>query len=272
MPLLELDPKNALKYLHVPPQSAGGKTFVFFNALTGDAAMWEGHIGERLREEGHGTLSFNYRGQSESPFGPGTRLDAGLIVDDARQLLEFLRPARTVYCGLSIGGLFAARAWLESSATADVRGLVLINTLRRNGPRLQWINDAILRCAEVGGLELFRDLYAPLLFNEQWQADNRAGFLKPGAYQPLATESGHYNLLKHSAGADWDLPYEQLALPVLIVTGLQDRVFLDREDLTRLIARLPDVRRVDMADAAHLLPAERPEKLTEALLEFATRD
>ena len=147
-------------------------------------------------------------------------------------------------------------------------GLVLINTLRRDGPRLQWINDALLRCSQVGGLDLFRDLFSPLLFNEEWLADNRENFLKDVPYKALPDNSGHANLLRNAAKVDWDIPYENLRLPVLVITGLQDRVFLDMEDVAALFARLPSAQRIDMADSAHLLPAERPEALVTALLDF----
>jgi 3-oxoadipate enol-lactonase len=269
MSTFEIDARNALYYLHTPPTAAQGRTFVFFNALTGDTAMWEGAVAARLKEAGHGVLSFNFRGQTGTQFAPGTRLDADCIVEDARRLLSSLVPRDAVLAGLSIGGLFAAEAWLRGLEGVHVRGLVLINTLRCDGPRLRWITDALVRCAEVGGLGLFRDLYAPLLFNQEWLAQNRANFLKPGPYESLTPDSGHYQLLANAGTADWNLSYEDLKLPVLVVTGLEDRVFLDRDDVDRLYARLPQARRVDIANAAHLLPAERPEALATALLAFA---
>jgi pimeloyl-ACP methyl ester carboxylesterase len=84
-------------------------------------------------------------------------------VADAVVLLKQLQPTRPVLVGLSIGGLFAARAWIAGIAA---EALVLINTLRKPSIRLQWIGDALVRAAEVGGLDLFRDLYLPLLMNQ----------------------------------------------------------------------------------------------------------
>ena len=81
MSTFEIDPDNAIFYLHSAPTAAQGMTFVFFNALTGDTGMWEGAIGNCLRQAGHGTLSFNLRGQTGSPFATGTRLDASRMVD-----------------------------------------------------------------------------------------------------------------------------------------------------------------------------------------------
>ncbi len=268
MSTFQTGPGNALYFEHTPPGAAGGCTFVFFNALTGDAGAWEAEIGPKIRANGHGTLVYNLRGQPESPFSPGITLDAYLIVDDAVRLLNHVSPARPILVGLSIGGLFAARAYLKG---VEAVGLVLINTLRKESPRLKWIGDALVRAVEVGGLELFRDLFVPLLLNEDWQADNRPNFLKPDVtYQPLDRESGAYKLLNEAGrSADWDLPYERLDPPTLVITGLQDHVFLERDVVDALFSRLPRARRLDMPDAGHLIPAERPEALADALLTFA---
>jgi 3-oxoadipate enol-lactonase len=265
----QIDEHNGLFYVHHEPASADGVTWVFFNALTGDTEMWEGEIGPRLRAEGHGTLSFNFRGQADSPFSPDKTLDATLIVADIRNLLAELNPQRPVLCGLSIGGLFAIQSWLAGLPNIETLGLVLINTLRREGERLRWINDALVRCTEMGGLQLFRDLFVPLLFNEEWQAQNRHKFLQEPDYTPLDSSDGHYNLLKNSGSADWNLPYEQLKLPVLVITGLEDHIFLDHDDVEQLYARLPDARHIKMANAGHMIPAERPVELVDSLLKFA---
>ncbi len=264
-----IDEHNSLFYIHHAPARTDGITWVFFNALTGDTKMWEAEIGPRLRAEGHGTLSFNFRGQANSPFSPDCVLDSSLIVEDARKLLAELAPHRPILCGLSIGGLFAVQSWLAGLLNLQTMGLVLINTLRRDGERLRWINDALVRCAEIGGLQLFRDLFVPLLFNEEWQALNRNNFLQTQEYSPIEAKDGHYNLLKNAGSADWDLPYEKLELPVLVVTGLQDHVFLDHDDVERLYNRLPNAKQIQIHNAGHMIPAERPSELVDCLLNFA---
>lgn len=263
---MKVGPGGTVYYEHVPPVAPAGVTFVFFNALTGDLAMWRGEIGAALEAAGHGLLVFNYRGQDRTAWSPGERLDADLIVGDAVALLRDAAPVRPVLVGLSIGGLFAAHAVLGG---AEAAGLVLINTLRRDGERLRWVNDAVVRAAEFGGLKLFQDLYAPLIFNQDWQAANRGAFLGHEPYEPISRASGVYNLLLHAGTADWDIAYEKLAPPVLVISGLQDRVFFDPSDVAGLAARMPDARRLDMPDAGHMIPAERPGELTAALLDFA---
>lgn len=266
MPTLELGASQGLRYDYQAPTRSDGCTFVGVNALTGDMGMWDAVIGPGLRAAGHGTLLWNLRGQAGSPAAAGDVLDDRLVRGDLQRLLGAVAPPRPVAVGLSIGGLFAAQARL---AGADMAGLVLINTLRRAGPRLAWINDAVLRAAAVGGLELLRDLFSPLLLNEERLAEMRPDVLGEGSYQPLDPASGPYRLLSDARASDWSIAWDRLDVPVLVVTGLQDRVFRDPADVEAIAATIPRVQRVDMADAGHMVPAERPQALLGALLAFA---
>ena len=268
MSLLQLGPQDGLYYEHHPPADAHSATFVFFNALTGDTASWEAEICPILRDTGCGTLTYNMRGQINSPFSPGVELSEKRIVLDAIKLLTEVSPARPILVGLSIGGLFASRVRLVGT---EALGLVLINTLRQEGPRLTWIGDALVRAVEVGGLALFRDLFLPLLMGEDWLQKNRPSFLlHDSEYAALEPGSGHYKLLSEvGRHANWDIPYERLDLPTLVITGLQDHVFLEKDIIQSLFARLPHGRRVDMPSAGHLIPAEQPEELAKILISFA---
>jgi pimeloyl-ACP methyl ester carboxylesterase len=267
VPIFALDTQNALYYEHTPPTTQNHFTFCFFNALTGDTDNWEGVIAPLLRRAGHGTLAYNMRGQAKSPFSTEQVLDETLIVDDAVRLLDHVEPSNPILVGLSIGGLFAARTWLKRRVG---NGLVLINTLRENNARLKWIGDALVRAVEVGGLELFRDLFLPLLVNNEWLEKNRSNFLAvDGTYSPLDPESGHYRLLAQAGRtSDWDLPYEMLDLPTLVITGLQDHVFLDLQVVDAMYRRLPRATRVDLPEAGHLIPAEHPHRLVELFIQF----
>ncbi len=264
MPLLEIDAENALFHLHTPPARAGAPSFVFVNALTGNTDAWEAVVAPRLREAGFGTLSYNLRGQTESPFSPGLALDESLIVADLRRLLEGVGPERPILVGLSIGGLYAAKAVLGG---ARAEGLVLLNTLRVIGPRIAWVNDAMPRLVGHGGVGLFLDALFPLLVGAEFAQRARPNFLK-GDYAPLPEDHGHMNLMQNAGTTDWAADWAALSLPVLNITGLEDRVFLDREVVDRLYATLPDARREDWPDAGHLLPQERPERLAESLARF----
>lgn len=268
MPIHELGPGDGLSFEHQPPSSSGGVTYVFFNALTGDAASWEAMIAPALRAQGHGTLLWNFRGQKDSPFTDPGAIGAAQIVADGVALIHALAPSRPVYVGLSIGGLFAARAHLAGAAC---QGLLLINTLRKASVRLDWTNAAVYRAARIGGGRLIGDLYMQHLSGPAWQAAHHTGFLQDQPYEPLDPDSGTARLLAAGMAADWDLPYEQLAMPVTVLSGLRDRVFFDAADVASLALRLPDGQRVDLPDVGHLVSMEQPQAVVDACLALARR-
>ncbi len=268
MQVLEIGANDQISYDYHPATDSNGVVFVFFNALTGDIDHWESGVAPLLRKAGHGTLAYNMRGQAGSPFSAGTQLDQRLIVDDAVKLIKHVAPPRPVLVGLSIGGLFAADT---AMAGIDCAAMVLINTLRRDGPRLQWINSAVVRMAEVGGAEMIRDLMSPLIMNESWQAENRSNCLTDAPYKPMDKDSGTYNLLASARSANWDINYEALKMPVLLITGRHDRVFRDPDDLATLAARIPNATLQEFDDAGHMVPVESPDRLAQSMLDFVSR-
>lgn len=268
MAQLELSPGNSLAYELIEPRD-GRCTFVFFNALSGDKSMWTSTVGETLRAAGHGMLLYNLRGQAGSPTSQSS-ITVSDIAEDAKALLEHVKPVRPVHVGLSIGGLFALHAHL-SGGHGRADAIVLINTLRKQTARLAWVNDAVTRAAETGGFQLMKDLYSALLMNVEWQAANRGQFLGAAPYAPCAPDDTALMLLKSGATADWNVNYEAIDVPTLVISGLQDRVFFDPADVSELTARLPQSVRFDMENAGHMVPVERPERLAEALVTFAGR-
>jgi 3-oxoadipate enol-lactonase len=268
MSTLELSPGNTLNYELIEAKGDGA-TFVFFNALSGDKEMWTAAVSRPPQASGHGMLLYNLRGRAGSATTQEL-IETKSIIEDAQALHNLVKPMRAIHVGLSIGGLFSLRAHLAGGhSRAD--GIVLINTLRKDSLRLNWINDAVVRAAETGGFDLMKDLYSPLLMNIDWQAANRAQFLADRPYTPCHPDDRALMLLKSGANADWDINYEAIDVPVLSISGLQDRVFYNAQDVIELSARMPQCERLDMADAGHMIPVERPAKLADALIEFAKR-
>ena len=56
-----------------------------------------------------------------------------------------------------------------------------------------------------------------------------------------------------------------MTLPTLVVTGMQDHVFLEKDTVDQLFTRLPQARQVDLEHAGHLIPGEHPEALIDIL-------
>lgn len=253
-----------LGYRHEPGER--DLTFVFVNALTGTGTMWEAAVAPALRTRGYGTLTFDLPGQSTSPLPADGGLDAGDLTAATTALMRALAPSQPVLVGLSIGGLFALQAHLAGTPAA---GFVLINTLRKATARLDWLNHAVVRLAELGGGRLLKDAYGPLLFGLDHIAATRHEALSPEPYEPA--DAATLQLLKAGCSADWNVAYESVRAPVVVLTGLQDRVFYDAAVVAELAARLPAAVRQDEPDAAHLLPAEKPDAVVTACLALAGR-
>ena len=162
MARLDIAPGESLFHEYHSPGAAGA-TFVFVNALTGSTGTWEhAEIGPQLRAAGYGTLAWNFRGQAQTAFGANTRLAPDLIVEDLQRVVAHVKPPKPILVGLSIGGLFAAQAVLAGMPAA---ALVLINTLRKPGVRLDWINRASATLARLGGTRLVMEANLPQLVN-----------------------------------------------------------------------------------------------------------
>ncbi|MGH8707700.1 MAG: alpha/beta fold hydrolase [Burkholderiales bacterium] len=268
MPHLELAPGEALYYEYDAPGAAGA-TFVFVNALTGNTSTWQhADIGPCLRAAGYGTLAWNFRGQAETRFGAQTALTPKLVVEDLQRVVAHARPPRPIVVGLSIGGLFAAQAVHAGMSAA---ALVLVNTLRKPGARLEWINQATVALARAGGTRLVMEANLAQLVNPEQLAAMRPGVFGAEPYQPMDRADGLYRLLEGSLATDWNFPWDGLKLPVLSMTGLHDRLFYVARDVEELGARIAGLQRVEFADAGHLIPIERPQAFARALLEFARR-
>ncbi len=266
MSVLKIGDSDGLFYEWDKPTAADGKTFVFINAITGNSSMWQNTVGPNLREAGHGTLVYNFRGQPNSPYSPGLELTEQVIVDDLVHLLESLSPKNPVLVGLSIGSLYAVKALLKG-VHAD--GLIMLNMLRRIDTRIQWMNDIIPRLLAFGGTNLVRDAFTHLITGPAFtEKSHSIIFGEAPDYKPLAPDSDLMNLVTHMGKADWNVPYEQINVPTLVISGLQDRVFYDADVFEELYARIPDAQRLDMADVGHMIPAENPDGLLAAMLEF----
>lgn len=263
----EISGSEALYYEYVAPVSKAN-TFVFVNALTGNTTMWTNTICGHLHDAGYGTLVYNFRGQLNTRFGDETDLNPRLIVEDLCSLMQGIAPPAPILVGLSIGGLFAAQACL---AGAPASGMVLINTLRKPTQRLDWINQAMVRMARLGGGRLVMMANMPVIATPDLLANMWETSFDPAPFEAPAKTDGLLRLMIGALETDWDFPYEELKLPTLLMTGKHDRLFRIDADIAELKARLSDVQEKIYPHAGHLIPLEAPDEFSTDLLEFASR-
>ena len=259
MSFLKIDKVNEIYYEFTKPKD-NGYTFVFVNALTGNTTAWNGEIGEKIIEDGNGFLAYNFRGQEQSKFDNKLNLDTDLIVSDLCILIKKLKPNNIILVGLSIGGLYASLA-LEKGIKS--KGLVLINTLRKNNPRLKWINKTMVNVARYGGTALLMDMNMPVIVSPSFLEKMKSNALNPSNYKGLEKNSGIFKLMQGSLTANWDIDWSKIEVPVLVMTGHHDKVFRIPDDIDQISNSMKNVQRLEFTDCGHLIPLEKP-------IEFAT--
>ncbi len=262
---IRIDDNNQLHVRHHRP-SLGLQTFVFLNSMGATTNVWEDRIAPALRAQGYGTLSFDYRGQGESLYGPDATLEPDEIVSDIVRVFDDQKPERPIMCGLSIGGLFAVRAF-EKGAPAEA--VALVNTLRKPNAQVEWINTLEERLIAMGGMPLVYDVLRPVLSSAAELGRMRETHLPEEGYTPWPEDHPRRRLANGVNKADWDFPWETLTIPALVFVGLHDRLFRIQKDVDDILSRIPNPIVAEYPDGGHSLQAEFPEQFVSDLIGFA---
>ena len=265
MSKLDIDQKNSL-YYEFEESKKNSYTYVFVNALTGNTSTWNGVIGKRVRDAGHGYLTYNFRGQINSSFDESINLTSDIIISDLLKLIDHLNLKNIILCGLSIGGLYAAIASLEE---IDVKGLVLINTLRKPSPRLDWINRAMVNAAKLGGSALIMDMGMPVIASPKFLDKAKSNALNFENYKPLKKNDGIFKLMEGSLSANWSFDWSKINIPTLVMTGHLDKMFRIPEDIEELVKKIKNSRTIELPNCGHLIPLEEPEQFSDHIINFA---
>ena len=263
---LDIDQKNSL-YYEYEKGNQNNYTYVFVNALTGNTSAWNGVIGKRVKDEGHGYLTYNFRGQINSSFDENINLTSEIIISDLLKLINHLNLKNIILCGLSIGGLYAAIASLEK---IDVKGLVLINTLRKPSSRLDWINRAMVNAAKLGGSALIMDMGMPVIASPKFLNKVKNNALVFENYKPLEKKDGILKLMEGSLSANWSFDWSKISIPTLVMTGHLDKMFRIPEDIEELVKKINNSITIELPSCGHLIPLEEPEQFSEHIIKFAS--
>lgn len=262
---IKLDDKNQIHIVHQKP-TQGKQTFVFLNSMGATTNVWEDKIAPSLRTQGYGTLSFDYRGQGKTLYGPDAVLEPDEIVSDIVHVFQAQNPERPIMCGLSIGGLFAVRAF-EKGANAEA--IALVNTLRKPNAQVEWINTLEARLIAMGGMPLVYDVLRPVLSSAAQLESFRASHLPEEGYTPWPEDHPRRRLADGVNKADWDFPWEMLTIPALVFVGLHDRLFRIEKDVDDILKRIPNATVAEYPDGGHSLQAEFPDEFVSDLVRFA---
>lgn len=183
--------------------------------------------------------------------------------------LEGRGVADAIFVGHGIGGFLAQEMWREDRNR--FQALVLIATVDEACSDEQRAGFRVLDDALVDWNADTASTVSSALIGAQFLAEH-ANWVEDWREQVARTydleavrELGHIA----SEHDDYRATSASIRVPTLIVHGTEDSV-VPIAKAKEMAERIPDARFVEIADCGHAPPLERPEAVTDALLEFVT--
>lgn len=251
-------PTVALNGIDIYYQEQGsGYPLVMTHGLGDIAELWS-PLAEALADS-YRTVSWDMRGHNRS--GSPEELSAytqDIVVEDLRALCDHLGIERAVFGGTSLGGYTALRFYEKYPERVTALVLHAAGPGYRNPEGSQAWTDKLARSADKQ--------------EELYGRDNRATGkeLRVGA-PSLGEQSSH--LVRGITGVERGvmahpsfIDATKVDVPALVIVGENDKAYLASADYFE--AKLPDGRKVVIADAGHPAALEQPEAVNAAVREF----
>lgn len=247
----------ALHHMLEGPEEA--PVLVASNSLGTTPRMWDDQapaLLERFR-----LLRYDHRGHGDSPVPPGPYAmdDLGR---DVLALMDQLEVEHFSFCGLSIGGMVGM--WLASEAPERVQRLVLCCTSARFEPPDDWKSRA--ETVRANGVDAIADAVLERWFTPAFRED-RLDVVEWAESMLRGTPAeGYAGCCEAVRDADLGGRLGAISAPTLVIAGADDPAAPpDQAELIR--DSIPGASLEVVPDAAHLANVERPEAITQAILD-----
>ena len=245
-----------LNYLLEGPEDA--PVLVLSNSLGTSLEMWDDQA--PVLRGWFRLLRYDTRGHGGSPAPPGPYVIEDLGGDVIR-LLDRLGIERASFCGLSVGGMTGM--WLASEAPERVERLVLLCTSALLGPKGVW--DGRIATATERGMAALVDGVIERWFAPAFRSETPATVEKMAGTLRETDPEGYAGCCAAIRDMDLRDRLPSIEAPTLVVSGAEDPATPPEHG--RLIRdAIPGARFEVVPDAAHIANVERPEKITQLIL------
>jgi 3-oxoadipate enol-lactonase len=244
---------------HVVTGPEDAPPLVLSNSLGSTLEMWDGQAGplaERFRLIRYDTRG---HGRSEVPPGPYSIDDAGR---DLLDLLDHLGIERAHVAGVSLGGMTAM--WTAIHAPERVDRIVLCCTSAKLGPPAGWAERAAT--VREHGTGAVAPAGVGRWLTEPYRAARPDVAATLQAMIAATPAEGYASCCAIIERMDLEPRLGEIRAPALVIAAAQDPS-TPPEHGERIAAAIPGARLEILDPGAHLVAVERPEVVTELILE-----
>jgi len=228
-------------------------TFVFIHGSGGDHSLWQGQIDALLASANTVALDLPGHGRSRGPGLTSVPAYAAAVAG----FLERLQAPRPIPCGLSLGGAVTLQLLLDWPAL--LAGGVLMGT----GARLRVLPE-ILHTIETD-YPAFVDLLGRSGASESTAPETILPVQQAASACPPAVTAGDFSACDRF---DVMARLAEIDKPVLVLSGTDDRLTPPKYS-AYLEEHIRGSRRIQVQEAGHLVPVEKPGEVNQALQAFA---
>ncbi|HEY6891683.1 MAG TPA: 3-oxoadipate enol-lactonase [Solirubrobacter sp.] len=231
---------------------------VLSNSLGTTHEMWDAQadaLAERFRLVRYDTRG---HGGSPTPHGPYTIDEVG---GDVIDLLDHLGVEKAHVAGLSLGGMTAM--WLGIATPLRIDRLVLLCTSPLMGPPEMWRDRSALVRAQ--GTQAIVDATLERWLTEDYRATHDITWLRDMFVG--VDDEGYANCCSIIQHMDLTANLGQIVAPTLVIGGAQDPATPPAEHAQRIAQAIVGARLEILDPGAHLISVERPDAVTDLILE-----
>ena len=251
---------RSMSYLHHVCEKEDAATIVFVHGFPLDHSMWRG----QLPLLDHASLLMpDLPGFGKSDPVAGDMTMRGLA-DDVANLLKELDISKAVFCGLSMGGYIGWEFVINHREMLD--GLICCNT------RAAADDELTARARHVAAQQVLKDGTDPvaaamrekLFSKESLRSQNElvngmTDIIRQASPAAVAAAQRAMAVRSDHSG---NLP--SIDVPTLVVAGADD-VITPADDMREMSLLIGEASFVEIAEAGHLSPSEKPEVFNSAV-------
>ncbi len=249
-----------------------GDPFIFIHGGLVTSTMWQFQVD--YFSKFYKVITYDIRGHGKTGISSLRKYSIELFADDLKKLIEKLKIAKPIICGLSLGGMIAQA--YATKYPQDLRTLILsdtaISTSLTCWDKLmvyilfpKWIMIPTLRMMGVRNFIKFSFWFAKITRGKEWIGNKEIEEYERN--EMLKMDKKEYLKV---FGAIYDFKLQDLAkinLPALVLNGENESksVHYHAEVMRKLI---PDCKLEIIPNAGHTSNLENPEEFNKALENF----